>query len=111
VKWLIGSIVALASGVFMAFLFLVVHVGPQAQSLSPTWLAGIVVLGVFMGVIAVAAGGVTTPGAGKPVRVASGAVLCALSALLFGMSWNGVWVAGLAGAALGYAGMKWVEHV
>lgn len=110
-RWLVGSVVALASGLLMTILLLLAHVGPQAQRLSPRWLAGIVVLGVFMGIIGAVERWGVTPGAGKPARVVAGTVACAVSALLFGLPWSAVCLAGLAGAALGYAGMKWLEHV
>ncbi len=110
-KWFIGSVVALASGALMAFLFLAVEVGPAEQSLSARSLAGVIILGVFMGVIVVAEEWGATPGAGKFVRVAAGAAACAASAFLFELPWSGMWLAGLAGALLGYLGMKWVEHI
>jgi hypothetical protein len=102
-------VVALATGLVIAAILLVVHAGPTAQGFTPRRLAAVLVFGVFIGVVYVTEAG--SPGAGKSIRTAAGAVAGTATALLLELPWEGAVLVALLGPLLGYLGSKWAAHV
>jgi hypothetical protein len=116
VRWLVaGELrpVVLVAILFTAYMMLQAFgVTGWFESPNPVRIvSSLLIFGLFLGVIFVTDIKESQIYNGTRKRVFAGVASCSAIAAIFGAPWEGVVLAAIVGAVLGYFGMVWAQHI